>query len=70
MCRKTAEEFTLLWTELGSTYKDVSEEELIEKEEHLFRLKYQLEVTDISYIIQHVNQAQMIQGTLLNFLRS
>lgn len=68
MCKKKAEEFAQIWEELGANYDNMEEDELIAKEMELFRLKAELEVTDVPYIMDHISQSRAIKNALISFL--
>lgn len=63
-----ATKFTELWTFLGNNHADMDEESLIAAEQKLFELKAELNPTDYTYIVNHVDQNKVIQKALLHFL--
>lgn len=64
-----AQQFSQLWEELGSMHDNLSEEELITKEEKLFELKKELSLSDVPYILEHTNPSRMIRKELMYFLK-
>ena len=64
----SAQQFSQLWEELGNMHDNLSEEELITKEEKLFELKKELSLSDVPYIFEHTSSSRMIRKELMHFL--